>query len=1503
MDDYVSSHTIIKALKGSSEPPKLGGPSKIEIAHHAWASTDLYFPNKDEVLAEWILSVFLKDKGNASGRSALLSDSYWSLLGEVLATSPHTQSSRTNRVWLSPLLNRLSVATIATSFFNSVSLSGTGCSEKLAEDFVRCMLVLWPLAATRMNLDALSECFGSVLAYMSSDLAFPNRLASVCVLVSRSFRQSIGNSSNKKKTFSTFTQYNFTRWVRFICAEHATEVPEQRDEKSLKSEVLQTGIELRVLPQLYKAYIQETRKHRFAIFGSGSSHQGYGMSAFTSCYKTLRGYGDELEVWQSVLSLLEVLEEANLVGFGLSESTNVLNDIGSWAVNALSTSTGKHHFEIISPLTGEILSDIITVRFEHKYMMNPSDLPASQSLLHELLDFHSKTRTIPVYLAVGDFSEVQKAHRACTSGPLLSLAHLEGLSRAIKGFLTPGQTPETVQAALEALEAVWITYADSSGSDDTMDVDEDASDRASNTKSANGRKQKRRKTDEPAIPMPPKERAALSYSLVARAVAVILPSLPFSTLPESSYATVCSSISEAWEKFLGNTAQSAFSEKTNAPCWTDQIVTAATLRIRHALATCSSLRSLNTLDARIIPCGKTAGLIRFAETTPELIVELLRSFFDENLRVTDSEEQDAIIEAMLNYLYTNFGVADASSKGFKQIERDAAHMKWNASSSSLDFSEPGGHGRGALTVWHLVLDRWLPIIDDTCSESITFGWVVGRAMCSAEFWELTNLRDAMTSILEETSEHAHWDDFSMLMKQVQFKPKKVAITWDIHQVQSTASVFELLLRSPREYLPRIFEVHILPTSSGIRTGCGLETIIRAWLSSVSDTFSILDVVAESDDYIEYLMNSKFESENADDWYKNVTLELLANAHRYLICYILVSKIVPVSQRGDFGLPERSLLQFIEILTFEIPNSEKLKPTSMEAIKALYTSLDAKYSAALVILSDVALEVSKLHFVASGEREAHFGLIISSYIILLGRLGLAERDACDLALGRMARILTIKDFTFVLSFLREALAKGISANSELQCVVHLSSVLVGDAPEGYSEHFEECLQIFSADAVFVSGDANLSLEFLDFVGNVCSDKSASIRLFSVGLIWTLLAKLLTGSSSHSSHTHSPILHSIVNISSALVRLRRDLVQATLPHLGFVLRGLLLALRTPRPQLGARQRALVAGSLPWWVNPEQALGATDARAIARLLTALQTKTIPRNFGSREKEKEKDGGHRAEALAGAFSKHAGPVLAAHSGRSGRCACHTLPFSGLRALFRSRETCGLLLFREHTDELEEVVDGGGRRLNVYDKARAKEPDRLGSVAGARDELGEFDADWRGVEEDLCKGCSQTLFQGDKYSRKTCHARLRPARNIAPDLFKALLELARKRMHTSEQRPVIRDSIRRAPANTPVWRIPAAEQLPEAFGLFDEGGVADEARADWCPKALAEAEAHAVERRAELPRGACRSRPATCQRRAPSRCILMPSVRANAAISRMSACGMMVPLSVFSSAIISVGA
>ena len=64
MEAYCTPQTIIKALKGPNDPPKNGGPSKIEIAKFAWDSTAIRFPNKDEVLAEWIINSFLKEKAN-----------------------------------------------------------------------------------------------------------------------------------------------------------------------------------------------------------------------------------------------------------------------------------------------------------------------------------------------------------------------------------------------------------------------------------------------------------------------------------------------------------------------------------------------------------------------------------------------------------------------------------------------------------------------------------------------------------------------------------------------------------------------------------------------------------------------------------------------------------------------------------------------------------------------------------------------------------------------------------------------------------------------------------------------------------------------------------------------------------------------------------------------------------------------------------------------------------------------------------------------------------------------------------------------------------------------------------------------------------------------------------------------------------------------------------------------------------------------------------------------
>jgi hypothetical protein len=57
-----TSQDLIRALKAPADPPSGHVFSKIQIASQAWSQSTLYFPNKDQVIADWILTRFLKEK-------------------------------------------------------------------------------------------------------------------------------------------------------------------------------------------------------------------------------------------------------------------------------------------------------------------------------------------------------------------------------------------------------------------------------------------------------------------------------------------------------------------------------------------------------------------------------------------------------------------------------------------------------------------------------------------------------------------------------------------------------------------------------------------------------------------------------------------------------------------------------------------------------------------------------------------------------------------------------------------------------------------------------------------------------------------------------------------------------------------------------------------------------------------------------------------------------------------------------------------------------------------------------------------------------------------------------------------------------------------------------------------------------------------------------------------------------------------------------------------------
>lgn len=199
----------------------------------------------------------------------------------------------------------------------------------------------------------------------------------------------------------------------------------------------------------------------------------------------------------------------------------------------------------------------------------------------------------------------------------------------------------------------------------------------------------------------------------------------------------------------------------------------------------------------------------------------------------------------------------------------------------------------------------------------------------------------------------------------------------------------------------------------------------------------------------------------------------------------------------------------------------------------------------------------------------------------------------------------------------------------------------------------------------------------------------------------MSKSLGDSDEHDSTTTVAIFHSIISIVSALIRLRRDLVVHTLPHLGMVLNQLMMTIRHLRPQLGAKQSKLVTDTFPRWINASQPLGAEEGKALARLLTTLTSKSIPRSYHTTSTDNPK-----AESLAKPFSKHAAYVLKAYidAMNDPLCVLHLSLRNELRpGLF---SLCDMLNEHSRDAMMVSALDAGGKATmkNVwkeYEKQR----------------------------------------------------------------------------------------------------------------------------------------------------------------------------------------------------------
>ncbi|KAF9229655.1 hypothetical protein BS17DRAFT_763186 [Gyrodon lividus] len=300
----------------------------------------------------------------------------------------------------------------------------------------------------------------------------------------------------------------------------------------------------------------------------------------------------------------------------------------------------------------------------------------------------------------------------------------------------------------------------------------------------------------------------------------------------------------------------------------------------------------------------------------------------------------------------------------------------------------------------------------------------------------------------------------------------------------------------------------------------------------------------------------------------------------------------------------------------------------------------------------ALLFEELRCTPGLSHSTHLDLIAAFYSVNGGGRGTEMQHVLDAHAAQASKQLSIEDFSHLL----DTLAEGIELQTcQREPLIHLSMVLLHDAPRGTLKVVQNfatrCFNSFAGQAEMYEGSSQLKAQYLEFIAKHCSDrvgvaikrhKPAAIRSVDLGSIWSLLNKILSGSSEHDRATSFPIFYHIVNIIGALVRLRRDLVAHTLPHLSLVLRQLMMLTRSIRPQLGAKQSKLVTDTFPSWISSSQPLAADESRALARLLTALTTKTVPRTHTHTPTSTES---RKSESLAKPFAKHAGYVLVAYT------------------------------------------------------------------------------------------------------------------------------------------------------------------------------------------------------------------------------------------------------------------
>ncbi|KAJ7655049.1 Urb2/Npa2 family-domain-containing protein [Mycena polygramma] len=1248
----MASQAVYHALKAPSDPPRVGGPSKIQIAATAWDDKSLYMPNKGEVIAEWILTKLLKDKANPPALNPVLDLRFWTLLSEIVS-----DQTKGTKHWLLPVLNRVPLAPVLASFLENLGAVEPPVRLPLATAVSKSLRSIWPLAVHKISAETLLDSFGAFLRVFEQISEANNALEQIGDSIISSLRVSVGNSSNKKKLSSLFIQNHLRAWIASTSNQPAIEssreytLRQMHDEehpfflglRDIPDELVHPG-----LPRLFASFAQCTRKHRSALFGQTSGHSSAAVteqvraasfSFFDSCHSLLNVAIPTAATWGARVGLLTVVGDENLFSTGQLGGQMSLQSTVPLVLSVLGSDCSGYNAETAS-LATTCLSKLMQIdhdlilkdvpRILSRLLHIPDVLPSIFDFLELLLEYHVKTRTMhthvetlfaamvaPQTLPAG----VQSHYRCASSCALLHPIHLERLANCTRKFLTSTQTGQAVSFIFETLQALWNQI---SATTDTESSD----------------------------------RLAATFCFSARLASIVLTSLPLQALPDTTLQEVNNSINEIRSAFLPRALSKALKiiRKNVSNSWASQVVAAAILRLQYALDTPHTEKLW----------AKLGSESEDEQILPELSLEIFRmllkwSSVDEPVRTQD------VMDRVLSYLESAWSSSETS---------------WSGASSSLTFGQQGKE-ESMLAILYTLVDRWLPMVDAVASPAqlqrlvkILFTPGVGTyvyaeervnatsllvtALSSAQFWELPNLRTAILTYADEaTSILADPHMVPTADNRATTELVRRAVHADIvysavagaEGLLSAVTVVRVFIHDVFLYLGSVDQplsqnyAAVTLSLVGLHFAALLKSSEEGSIEATVDVLrsclpsDILNSVNASRVLVR-LVDTLTKGFSPDNFSKEVRDEINDLQGRLSVALASHSEdmgsLFASEEFMNLWVHALLLRRWIKVDGVELPFvGRKLCSRVRNVSGHSIDELDGNRAAAFAILTE------ELHSTPERDRLAQLGLILATYVSFVEISGKSQ-TVLDQLFSQTCNTLSSAEFGHVLGLTRECLSDTAHASHHMPQLVHSAALLLLEHPTGTLKHTQNfltgCLNLFTGHPEFTNGPLPLRLEVLRLLRQQCSDSPAVLRTQDIGCVWSLLSKFLTRSKLHDEKTSNTVFHGITVIVGALIRLRRDLVSLTLPNVAMVLQQLVATIRRPRPQLGAKQTALVTDTLPRWINAAFPVGPEEGKALARLLETLTTKTTVRSHSS------STDAQRAESLARPFSKHAAYIIQAY-------------------------------------------------------------------------------------------------------------------------------------------------------------------------------------------------------------------------------------------------------------------